>query len=332
MVLLLGLLLPFLFLLILYLLGPKPEEPIFDLTLPQLKEHLFEIAEDIDQQEQSTKNIRPDNEARIIWAQLQAEKTEYSVVYLHGFSASQGDGAPVHTEFAAHFGYNIYLPRLQAHGLSSEEPLLDFDHEKFMKSAVEAYAIGKRIGEKVILMGSSTGASLALYLAAHFPDIHSLILLSPNIELFDKKTKLLDKPWGLQIARTVLQDRYKRSTSDPEKKSTYWDEHYRLEAAVLLKSLIKHTMKPEIFAQIHQPCFVGYYYKNEIEQDQTVSVAHTKLMFDQLGTKDSDKYLQNFPEAGDHCIGSSIWSNSWELVRDATIKFGKEYLKLKPEQ
>lgn len=326
MILLVGLFLPFLFLFILYLLGPKPEAPVFDMRLPILEGHLFEIAEDIDKREAGIERIRPDNEARIIWAQVQAEKTEYSLVYLHGFSASQGDGSPVHMQFAEHFSCNLYLPRLQAHGVHSEEPLLDFHPEAFMKSALEAYAVGKKIGEKVILMGSSTGASLALYLAAHFPEIHGLILLSPNIELFDKKTALLDKPWGLHIARAVLKDKYKRSDSKVEKRSDYWDEYYRLEAAVLLKSMIKHTMKPEIFSQVQQATFVAYYYKNEKEQDQTVSVAHTKRMFEQLGTMPESKRILNFPDAGDHCIGSDIWSGQWEEVRDAAIEFGEEIL------
>lgn len=326
MILFLGLALPFIFLFILYLLGPKPEAPIFDMRLPELKGHLFEIAEDIDRREAANPAIRTDNEARIIWADVQAEKTEYALVYLHGFSASQGDGAPVHIQFAEHFSCNLYLPRLQAHGLDSDEPLLDFHPEAFMKSTLEAYAVGKRIGEKVILMGTSTGASLALYLAAHFPEIHGLILLSPNIELFDKKTLLLDKPWGLQIARAILKDKYKRSDSKTEKRSEYWDEFYRLEAAVLLKSMIHHTMTPEIFSRVNQATFVGYYYKNEQEQDQTVSVVHSKRMFEQLGTETAHKRLENFPNAGDHCIGSEIWSKEWEAVRDACIRFGTEIL------
>jgi len=331
MILILGLLLPFVFLLILYLLGPKPEDPVFDMSLPNLSPHLFEIAEEIEERELGTPNIRPDNEARIIWAQVQAEKTEYALVYLHGFSASQGDGAPVHRQFAECFGCNLYLPRLHEHGLKTKEPLLNFDPELFMQSALEAYAVGKKIGEKVILMGTSTGASLALYMAAQFPEIHGLILLSPNIELFDKKTRLLNKPWGLQIARAILRDKYRRSESKGDKLSEYWDNFYRLEAAVLLKNMIQHTMKPEIFAKVHQACFVGYYYKNEQEQDQTVSVAHTKLMFEQLGTDPAKKHLQNFPEAGDHCIGSEIWSEAWEEVRDACIEFGIEKLGMHKE-
>ncbi|MEM6800892.1 MAG: alpha/beta fold hydrolase [Bacteroidota bacterium] len=331
MIWILGFFVPLLFFLILYLLGPKPEKPQFDLSLPELSPHLFEIEESIQQKEALIPNIREDNEARIVWSHVQAEKTEYAIVYLHGFSASQGDAKPVHMQFAEHFAANLYLPRLQAHGLNSKESLLEFDPEAYMRSAVEAYAVGRKLGKKLILMGTSTGASLALYLAAHFPDIHGLILISPNIELFDKKTLLLNRPWGLQIARAILKSKYRKSEVKKEEQSPYWDHDYRLEAAVQVKNLVDHSMYTEIFDKVKQPAFVAYYYKNEQEQDQTVSVSAIKRMFEQLGTAQEKKRLENFPEAGDHCIGSDIWSGAWEELRDRCILFAKEVLDMQPE-
>ena len=47
--------------------------------------------------------------------------------------------------------------------------------------AKEAIAIAKAIGDKVIVIGCSTGATLTLYLAAKDQDLAGLILLSPNI-------------------------------------------------------------------------------------------------------------------------------------------------------
>lgn len=331
MIWILGFIVPLLFFLIVYLLGPKPEKPQFDLSLPELSPHLFEIEEAINQQEALIPNIREDNEARIIWSHVQAEATEYAIVYLHGFSASQGDGRPVHIQFAEHFASNLYLPRLQAHGLDNKEALLDFDPVAYMKSAVDAYAVGRKLGKKLILMGTSTGASLALYLAAHFPDIHGLILISPNIELFDKKTFLLNRPWGLQLARAILKSKYRKSEVKKEEQSPYWDHDYRLEAAVQVKNLIDHSMYKDIFSKVKQPTFVAYYYKNELEQDQTVSVTAIKRMFEQLGTSAQEKRLENFPDAGDHCIGSDIWSSAWEALRDRSILFAKEVLDMQAE-
>src|SRR4029079_9808675 len=102
--------------------------------------------------------LKPENEARIIWFNDSLkQKTEYAVVYLHGFSASQEEGDPVHYDFAQKFGCNLYLSRLDAHGIDTTEPLGNFTAEGVWNSAKQAFAIGKQLGKKVILMSTSTG-------------------------------------------------------------------------------------------------------------------------------------------------------------------------------
>ena len=133
---------------------------------------------------EATHKVKADNEARIIWLNDSTkEKTEYAVVYLHGFSASQGEGNPVHKEFAKKFGCNLYLSRLADHGVDTTVPLANFSAERLWNSALEAFAIGKQIGKKVILMSTSTGGTLALKLCAEYPEIAASIMLSPNIEI-----------------------------------------------------------------------------------------------------------------------------------------------------
>ena len=70
------------------------------------------------QKEEAAHKLKPDNEARILWANDSLKnKTEYSLVYLHGFTASQGEGDPVHRDMAKKFGCNLYLSRLAEHGV-----------------------------------------------------------------------------------------------------------------------------------------------------------------------------------------------------------------------
>jgi pimeloyl-ACP methyl ester carboxylesterase len=57
-------------------------------------------------------------------------------------------------------------------------------------------AIGRQLGNKVIIMGTSTGGTNALQLAAAYPnDVEALILLSPNIAINDPNAWLLNNPW-----------------------------------------------------------------------------------------------------------------------------------------
>ncbi len=319
-------------LIIAYFLGPKPKAPILEVSakaaLPGNIE-LVALEKLINQNENNIPNIKPGNASQIVWADSVPQVTEYSVVYLHGFSASPMEGDPVHKDFARAFGCNLYIPRLHAHGLESPEPFLDYNNDSLLLSAAEALEVGRRIGEKVILMGTSNGGTLSLILASQNPDIAAVIAYSPNIEINNSKAWLLTKPWGLQMARIVQGNKYKED-EESETFQKYWYTKYRLEAVVRLQSLVENTMIPETFQKVKQPFFMGYYYKNEVQQDSTVRVDAMLRMFDQLGTPPEKKRKVAFPEAGAHVICSDITSNDVEGVRRETIKFAQEILGLKP--
>ncbi len=74
--------------------------------------------------------LKPDNEAPgCIRANDSLKgKTEYALVYLHGFTASQGEGNPVHRDLAKKFGCNLYLSRLAEHGIDTTEPMVNLTH------------------------------------------------------------------------------------------------------------------------------------------------------------------------------------------------------------
>ncbi len=217
------------FLAALYLVGPKPSTPVYDPTLPEIPSEALALEQYIRTQE-SKHVLKKDNEARIIWNNDSAKQmTEYAVVYLHGFSASQEEGDPVHVNFAKQFGCNLYLARLADHGVDTTDALLYFTPDRFWASAKEALMIGKQLGKKVILVSTSTGGTVALKLAADFPnDVHALINLSPNIRINDPAAFLLNDPWGLQIARLVMGGKYYGTGIAPEnERAQYWNGRYR---------------------------------------------------------------------------------------------------------
>ncbi|MDB9886496.1 alpha/beta hydrolase, partial [Flavobacteriaceae bacterium] len=154
-----------------FFMGPKVDAPVVTKPLPQIDIPLEGLTEWIAQKEAAFTTIKADNESKLVFADSIPQKTEYAIVYLHGFSGSAEDGAPVHEQVAAALGANIYLPRLLAHGLDGEENLLEYTGEGSLDTAREALAVGKILGEKVILMGTSTGCTLALALAAEHPEL-----------------------------------------------------------------------------------------------------------------------------------------------------------------
>jgi pimeloyl-ACP methyl ester carboxylesterase len=297
--------------------------------MPQLPGDMAKLEEYVTKNNLMHK-LKKDNEARIVWYNdVLKSKTEYAVVYLHGFSASQAEGEPVHRNFAKVFGCNLYLSRLAEQGIDTVDAMLNFTAEKLWESAKEAYAIGKQLGNKVIIMGTSTGASLALMLAAQNPDVSALILLSPNIAINDPNAWILNNPWGLQIARAVKGSKYiiPRDTTNAYKQ--YWASPYRLEAAVELEALIESGMDKKTFSQIRQPVLMLYYYKDEKHQDDVVKVSAMKEMFAQLGTQARLKRSVAVPGAGDHVIGSYLKSKDIASVQLSIERFAKEILGMK---
>lgn len=313
-------------LIVAYFAGPKPASAKLGPALPTVP-----IADALPEwvaAQESVHKLKPDNEARIIWADSNRSQTEYSIVYLHGFSASQEEGDPVHTDLARKIKANLYLSRLSDHGIDTTEPLLGFTAERVWESAKQAYAIGKRLGRKVIIVGTSTGGTLALKLAATFPEIHSLILLSPNIAINDPNAWVLNNHWGLQVAHLVKGE-YNTASDTTSVYRQYWNSRYRMEAAVQLQELLEKTMKASVFGKVQQPVLLLYYYKNEEEQDDVVKVSAMQRMFRQLGTTADKKRELALPAAGNHVIGSWIKSKDIPSVEKAIDGFVTEVLQIR---
>ena len=317
-----------------YFLGPEPDSPTWSKDMPVVPQQPDELERYVADQEAKHK-LKLDNRARIVWNESSMKKTEYSVVYIHGFSASQEEGNPIHVRFAKYFGCNLYLARMADHGIDTTEQLLYFTPDRWWKSSKEALAIGKAIGEKVIIMSTSTGGTMALTLAAEYPnDVYALLNMSPNIAINNPNAWLSNNPWGLQIARMVVGGKYnmpKRAAgvTDTTADSRYWNRKYRMEAVCQLQEMLESKMNKATFEKIKQPSLTLYYYKNEQEQDPQVKVSAMLEMNQQLSTPESLKSAVPIPNAGGHVLGCHIVSKDIDGVWNEMRKFAEQKLGMK---
>lgn len=313
-----------------YVAGPrvKYDEPVFF--------DVEEIEEDTDpdawlkSREVSVVDLKPDNEARIVWWDDSLKsQTEYVVVYFHGFSASQEEGNPVHRDFARRYGANLLLTRLEDHGRSDKNSFMNLTPDNYLQSAEEALELAKKLGDKVIVMASSTGATLATILASQGADIHALILYSPNIDLENKTSNIAVYPWGRQMAQLVLGGSYYKVKYTPEA-AKYWNEIYHINGIFVVKSLIRTFMNRETFEGISIPVFAGYYYKNDQECDKVISIRRIREFFEQISTPEDEKRLVAFDTPGNHVMTSPIMSKDVETVKLATYEFAENVLQMIP--
>ena len=309
-----------------YLLGPTPNYAPIDPIIGELEIPLDQLEDSIASLEAMVANLKPDNEAKLVWADS-IRKTDWSIVYLHGFSASEHEGYPVHRQVAEAFGMNLYLARIDGHGIDDDDSFLNLSPASMINSAKFAIAVGNLIGEHVIVMSCSTGGTYSIYLSAYNKDkIDAQILYSPNIEIYDPKAKLLGRPWGLQLGKSIGGEYRVLSHNIGTPKEQYWTTTYRMEGLVALQHLLDQTMTDEVFAQVTQPTFLGYYYKNEAEQDMVVSVAAMRRFATMTGVSEDDFRQVSFPESGNHVISSDLQSSDYETVREESMRFIQEIL------
>ena len=205
------------------------------------------------------------------------QKTALSIVYLHGFSASRQEISPVCETLATKLNANLYLTRLTGHGQTGEA-MREITLTTLLEDANEAFAIGRCLGDKVIIVGTSTGATLATYLAAeHARDIHSLIFISPNFALKRNISKLLHLPFAKGILKVLQGDTYS-FTPDNELQEKYWTTSYPSLALLPLMQLLKFTNKLKL-EKIVTPLLCFY-----SEQDQVVSPRAIKNNFIRFGS------------------------------------------------
>lgn len=140
-------------------------------------------------------DIVPGAEKRIVWAGTAGQSTDWAVVYVHGFSASAGEIRPVPQDVARALGANLFLTRLAGHGRGGDA-MAGPDAGDWLSDYAEAVAIGAAIGRRVLVIATSTGATIATLAATEpgMPRPDALVLVSPNYGLANWAAGLLTWP------------------------------------------------------------------------------------------------------------------------------------------
>ncbi|WDS34888.1 alpha/beta fold hydrolase [Pseudoxanthomonas sp.] len=302
-------------------LGPRVVPRLVASPLPSVPQSPLALQAWIDAREAATPGLRKDTRARIVWADpAHPARSSCAIVYLHGFSASQGEGAPAHERLARVFGCNLYLPRLPGHGLEAADALRGIDAQRLLDASAEALAVGQALGRRVVLIGTSMGGALAVQTAAAHPrQVQALLLWSPLVHERDDQLQPLLWPWGEQLLL------WSKNGGDPVLRhpagSAYWADAIHVDGYRALVALSRGGMLPAVFSRIRMPVFLGYFYRDEQHQDPTVSVPAMRAMFAQLGTPPAAREMVDFPQADNHVIASPLRSKSAPQVFAASCQF-----------
>jgi esterase/lipase len=314
-----------------YFVGPKPEAPVLtpSASWTDIPDSVSQIDAYIAAKESKT-ILKPGNEARVIWVDsTQPTKTKIVFMYVHGFSASPMEGDPLHREVAKKFDANLLLARVAGHGVpDSDSTFATVTADEYYQSVENYYAIAKKLGDEVVVLGTSFGGAMSLVLAANHPEIKALMLYGPCIAIKDPNATLLDNPWGLQMAHLITGSDYRDIPVMAPGHAENWSLHYRLEGVVAVQNLLTHAMTKEVFEKVKIPVFLGYYYKDEEHQDNVVSVDAMKVMFEQVGTPAGLKKSEAFPNSGNHVITSNLLGKLTDKPIASSEAFLRDVVKL----
>lgn len=243
-------------------------------------------------------DLVPGAEKTIVWADPDGgEPTPLALVYLHGFSADRHETAPLADSVAAALGANLFYTRLTGHGRSGDA-MAEASVHAWIQDAAEAMAVARRLGEGVVLMGTSTGGTLATWMAAQprwRDDIRALVLVSPNFGLRDGSARLLTWPWGGLLARLVVGPTRSFEPAN-ELQARHWTEEYPTEALLPMMALVDLANDADGGA-VTAPVLVVY-----SPEDAVVDPARTTTRLETLGSPRKELFVVEGSEDPDHHV------------------------------
>lgn len=267
--------------------------------------------------EQRYGDIVEGTEKHIRWAHDDRRRTPLSIIYLHGYTATRQEVDPLCDELAEALGANVFYTRLAGHGRPARA-MGEVRGSDWLRDAREALEIGRRIGERVIVVGTSTGGTLALWLAQRddAAPIAAQILISPNLGPRSRSGELLAGPWGAQLLQLLVGDEYRWTPRNAEQ-AKYWTWKYPSQALLPMMAIVREVRDSPI-EKIRQPTLVIYSPNDQVVSPDEILKAHERL-----GA--TIKPLIAREESGDlshHVLAGRILApNDTAPVRESILKF-----------
>ena len=200
------------------------------------------------EREALVEGIRPGLAKQIVWADpAKHERTDIAIVYVHGFSASPGEVRPLPDIVAKELGANLFFTRLTGHAASSEA-MGTMTVNGVVNDLAEAIAIGERLGKRVVIIATSSGAALSSWglTQPQFRDrVAAAVFLSPNYGVLAVGSSLLTKPGARELAHILLGPT-RSFTPRNELNATYWTTSYPVEALLPMAEVVKLAVEAPV--------------------------------------------------------------------------------------
>jgi esterase/lipase len=273
----------------------------------------------------SLEKLQPDlpagaEKAIFFSSESRPKKTKYCILYLHGFSATRQEISPVPEDTAKQLHANYHANRLTGHGLSGEE-LTSATPYDWMYDTLEAWQIAEQLGEQVIIMCTSTGGTLATWLAQQdvtAGKLAAMIMVSPNFGPKHWAMPLFQMPWSKHWIPLITNGTHGWEPTS-EAGATFWTYQYPTSVLHDMNALVRAVFRSRV-EHIEVPTLFIY-----ADEDKIVDAKKTDQIARRWGS--AVKHRIAFPARpndNNHVItGDIVNPDSTDMVKEEVMSFLK---------
>lgn len=242
---------------------------------------LLNLQAQINRDEQQFKTLTKGAEKAIVFAQPERpQKTRFCILYVHGFSACRQELSPVPEQVAKELNANYFGTRLTGHGLGSDA-LGAAKPSDWIFDINEAFQVARTLGEKVIVISTSTGGTLTTWMAQQMEcqkALGALIFISPNYGPKHWASPMFLWPFARRWLPLLSGETYGWEP-ESESSATYWTYRYPVSVLFGMNALVQSVQKSAI-ERITTPSLFLY-----SDHDRTVQSKLTDKVFRRWGAR-----------------------------------------------
>ena len=291
---------------VVFALGPTEKVDLKAAFMPEA------IGSDIDtylaKAEADVANIKPGAQKQMVWLDPATKaKQPYSIVYLHGFSATLAEIKPVPEMIAQKLGANLFYTRLTGHGRDGGA-MAQATVNDWVNDVAEALAVGRATGEKVIIVATSTGGTLAT-IAATMPeivkDVAGMVMVSPNYAVQAAGSEVLSLPWARQILPKIFGEERSWEPKN-EQQGQWWSTKYPNVALLPMQASV-NTANAVEFEEISIPALFIFHNDDQVVKSEVTREVAARWGKN-TGAKSEIFEVKSSDDPSNHVIAGDILS------------------------
>ncbi len=222
---------------------------------------------------------------------IKGKSRDIGVVLSHGYMAAPLE-VKVLAEYLGRLGFWVYVPRLKGHGTAPDD-LATRTYKDWQTSVDQGYVIISSICKRVVAGGFSTGAGLALDLAARVQEIIGVFAISAPMRLKDFSSRFATAVdmWN-RIMERAHQVGAKKEFVENKPENPHINYLRNPISGVVELERLMDDLEPKL-ADLNVPSLVV-----QSKEDPVVDPKGSRKIFDLIGSKEKEYVLFNFERHG----------------------------------